>query len=292
MGYEWERQVGTISAHDVDRRNNGLYANEQYAITPRIFVTGGARYQHSSTFGDEFAPRGAVTFRLPRAVYFRVSGSRGIKEPALLENFAREQFYVGNPALKPSKTDSFEVGLSREWFARRLRTEAAWFRNSFQDLIVFDFSKSPASWSNIDRSWARGLEASASLRLVRFIDLRGEYAKLYTRITRSASFGQAGQELLRRPRNTGSVSLQIAPRRFVFLVGARFVGEGRDDDFFVFVVNRNPGYTYAYFSGSWQATRHVQPYLRVDNATNDRYQEALGFASLSRVVVGGVRLVW
>jgi hypothetical protein len=60
MGYEWERQAGQISAHEVDRRNNGLYANEQYAITPRIFVSGGARYQHSSTFGDEFAPRGAV----------------------------------------------------------------------------------------------------------------------------------------------------------------------------------------------------------------------------------------
>ena len=56
MANEWERQAGTISAHAVDRRNNGLYANEQYAITPRIFVSGGARYEHSSTSATNSPP--------------------------------------------------------------------------------------------------------------------------------------------------------------------------------------------------------------------------------------------
>ena len=73
------------------------YVHEQYALTSRIFVTGGARLEHSSTFGNKFTPRGAVTFRLPTETYFRLSLARGIKEPALIENFARESFYVGNP---------------------------------------------------------------------------------------------------------------------------------------------------------------------------------------------------
>jgi outer membrane cobalamin receptor len=288
-GYEFERQAGIISATNVDRRNNGLYASEQYAVTSRIYLAGGVRYQHSSTFGDEWAPRGAVTFRLPQAVFFHVSGSRGIKEPALIENFAQEGFYVGNPSLKPAKTDSFEAGLSREWWGRRLRTNAAWFRNSFNDLIVFDFSKRPASWSNIDRSWARGVELSANLRALRLVEVRGEYTRLGTRVVASAS-GQVGQELLRRPHNAGSFSVQLAPRHLVFLAGARFVGQTHDSDFGVFGVNRNPAYAYAYFSGSWQATRNLQPYFRVDNAADERYQEALGFASWGRSVAGGLRV--
>ena len=119
FGYDYERQAGSISATDVARDNNGAYVHEQYALTSRIFVTGGARLEHSSTFGNKFTPRGAVTFRLPTETYFRLSLARGIKEPALIENFARESFYVGNPALKPEKTDSFEAGLSREWFGKR-----------------------------------------------------------------------------------------------------------------------------------------------------------------------------
>ncbi len=107
------------------RDNNGIYAHEQYALTKRIFLTGGARLEHSSTFGEKFAAQGAVAFRLPTETYLRISAARGIKEPALIENFANESFYVGNPALKPEKTDTFEVGLSREWLSRRLHTEVS-----------------------------------------------------------------------------------------------------------------------------------------------------------------------
>src|SRR5229473_567581 len=91
-------------------------------------------------------PRGAVTFRLPKETFFRVSAARGIKEPALIENFARESFFVGNPSLRPEKTNSFEAGLYREWFGRRVRTDVSYFRNSFQDLIVFDFSQKPPTF--------------------------------------------------------------------------------------------------------------------------------------------------
>ncbi len=103
----------------------------------------GRALQQSSTFGTEFTPRGAVTFRLPTDTYFRFSAARGIKEPELIDNFANESFYVGNPNLKPETTDSYEAGLFREWFSRRVRTEASFFRNSFKDLIEFDFSAKP-----------------------------------------------------------------------------------------------------------------------------------------------------
>ncbi len=53
FGYEFERQAGTISGTDVDRSNNGLFAQEQYSLTPRIFLSGGLRYEHSSTYGEE-----------------------------------------------------------------------------------------------------------------------------------------------------------------------------------------------------------------------------------------------
>jgi vitamin B12 transporter len=289
FGYDYERQAGLISLTDVDRSNNGVYAHEQYSLTRRIFVTAGARVEHSSTFGGKFTPRGSITFELPRQTYFRLSLARGIKEPALIENFARETSYVGNPALKPEKTDTFEAGLSRSWLRGRVRTDVAYFRDRFTDRIEFDFSQIPSTWENISRSWARGVELSGSVRLAQIATVHASYTKLYTR---NVDKPLPDAELVRRPRNSGTVSLELAPRRWTLIAGARLVGERQEDDFVFSLVNRNPGYEDVFASASWKAARHVEPFLRVGNALNERYQEALGYSSLSRAVIGGMHLTW
>ena len=288
FGYDYERQAGSISATDVARDNNGIYVHEQYALTSRIFVNGGARWEHSSTFGNKFTPRGAVTFRLPTETYFRLSLGRGIKEPALIENFAKESFFVGNPKLKPEKTDSFEAGLSREWLGRRLRTEVSYFRNRFTDRIEFDSSVFPGSWRNIDRSWARGVELAGSAKMSRIVNVRANYTKLYTRNVTNLR----NPEMVRRPRNSGAISLELAPRRWSLTAGARFVGERQEDDFVFFAINRNNGYENVFVNGSWRVSRHVELHLRIDNALDEGYQEVLGYSALGRNAAGGMKLTW
>ncbi len=113
-------------------------------------------------------------------------------EPALIENFANESFFVGNPALKPEKTDSFEAGLFRDWLGKRVHAEVSYFRNRFTDRIEFDFSQNPATWENIDRSWARGVELSGSAKVWRFVNVRANYTKLYTRNVTDLTDPEAG----------------------------------------------------------------------------------------------------
>jgi len=288
FGYDYERQAGSISNTDVARDNNGAYIHEQYALTSRIFVNGGARLEHSSTFGNKFTPRGAITFRLPTETYFRLSLSRGIKEPALIENFAHESFFVGNPKLRPEKTDSFEAGLSHEWLGKRVHTDVAYFRNRFTDRIEFDFSQNPATWENIARSWSRGVELSASGKVWRFVSAHANYTKLYTH-----NFGNlTDPEMVRRPRNSGSVSLEFAPRRWSIMAGARIVGERPEDDFVFSAINRNNGYENVFVNGSFRVTRNMELHVRVDNALDERYQEVLGYSTLSRNATGGLKFTW
>ncbi len=291
FGYEYERQAGDLYPGNVSRSDNGLFISDQYALTSRIFVTASARYQQSSAFGSEFAPRGAVTFRLPTETFLHFSASRGIKEPSLLENFVQAGYYVGNPSLKPETTHSYEAGLSRDWLTRRLHTDLSVFRNSFHDLIEYDSAVYPGTWQNVDQSWARGAEASAIFRFTSFIAVRGEYTKLYTKITASSTPDQIGEQLLRRPKNSGSVSLELTPKRWTFIAGGRFIGERQDEDY-VFGINRNPGYQYVFVSASYQATKNVEPFVRIQNAMNEQYQEALGYSALSRTATGGLRITW
>lgn len=300
FGYRYERQAGIISNTDVGRNNNGGFVHEQYSIGKRLFLTGGARFENSTTFGSRFVPRGSATFQLfggngaSSTTLLRVSAARGFTEPSLLENFARESFYIGNPSLKPEKTAMFDAGIVEEMFSRRVRLEASYFRNSFTDLIVFDSRTFPSSWSNIDRSWARGVEASGSVRLMKYLQLAGNYTRLYTKITRTNStniYSGLGQELPRRPKDSGTAWVAIAPRRWTLMFGGRAIGERQDSDFF-FGISRNPGYGTMFLNGAFNLTKHVTPYVRIDNLLDERYEEVLGYTALGRSAIGGLRLTW
>jgi vitamin B12 transporter len=303
FGYEYERQQGEISKRDVARNRHGLFLHEQRPLGRRLFLAGGLRFEHSSAFGARLAPRGAASLLVSggrgalSSAWLRFSAGRGITEPSLLQNFAREAFFTGNPDLRPEKTTSFEAGLLTEWFGRRLHAELAAFHNSFKDLIAFVSLPPPVwgSWANVEASRARGLEIAATARLPWQLQLRGAYTRLWTRILRSSApaspFTGVGQELGRRPGNSGSLSLSLTPKRWMFQAGAVLAGERQDSDFWL-GVNRNPGYQVVYASGALQLTRHITPFVQADNVLNSRYQEALGYSSLGRSLRGGVRLAW
>jgi vitamin B12 transporter len=201
---------------------------------------------------------------------------------------------VGNPDLRPEKTTSYEAGVMQELFGRRVRAEVSAFANSFRDLITFAFTQTPSTWQNIEASRARGLEFAAQGRPASWISVSGNYTRMWTRITQSSSpnalFNGTGQELPRRPGNSGAASITLTPRRWSFQAGAVLAGERQDTD--LFGVTRNRGYQNVYAAGSLRMHRNVVPFVRVENLLNDRYEEILGYPTLSRGVHGGLRLEW
>lgn len=298
FGYDYQDQSGVLSGIAASRTNNGLFANIQQSFGRRIFLSGGARYEHSSAFGNIGSGRAGASVLLAgehgplSSTYFRVSGGRGVTEPSLLENYANFLPYeIGNPNLRPETTTTYETALVSEWWRRRIRTEVAAFRNSFRNLIAYV----EPSWENIEASWARGIETSVQARLTNYLSIDGAYMWLPTRITASttpeSSDTGIGQPLVRRPLNSGSMSIAVTPRRWSLVIGGSFVGERQDADF-LFGVTRNPGYQNLYASASYDIAKHFTPILKIDNLLNERYMEVLGYQAWSRDVIGGVRIHW
>jgi outer membrane cobalamin receptor len=302
FGYDYERQGGDITGRDVARDNHAVFLHKQQALAGRVFLSGGLRLERNSVFGTKVTPRGAASIRIAgehgalSSTFFRISASRGITEPTLIQNFARDSYSVGNPSLRPEKTHSYEAGIVQEWFSRHLRTEVAAFANSFEDLIIYIFQPFPerSTWRNVEASRGRGIELSAQARLFRHVSLSGSYTRLFTRITRSSSpnstFTGVGQELARRPGNSGALALTVSPRRWWFQAGSVLVGERQDFD--LFGVTRSAGYQNVYAGGGFRLNRHLTPFLRADNLLNSRYHEILGYPTLSRSLNGGLRLEW
>jgi vitamin B12 transporter len=298
FGYDYQDQSGNLSGVPASRTNNGFFANVQQNFGRRIFLSGGARVEHSSAFGNIGSGRAGASFLLAgehgplSSTFFRVSGGRGVTEPSLLENYAQAApYYFGNPALRPETTTTYEAALAAEWWGRRVKTEVAAFRNSFRDLIAFVGD----TWENIEASWARGVETSAQARVTNNIFLTGSYMWLDTRITSSTtpeSFDTGvGEPLVRRPRNSGSLSIAVTPKRWSLVVGGSFIGERQDADF-TFGITRNPEYQNIYAAASYDIAKHFTPMLKVENLLNERYQEVLGYQALSRGILGGVRIHW
>jgi vitamin B12 transporter len=301
-GYEYERQDGDLSGYQVSRDNHGIFLHEQQRVGQRLFLAGGIRAEHSSAFGYKVAPRGAASYRLVgehgvfSSTYLRTSAGRGITEPSLLQNFAKSDWYAGNPNLRPEKTASYEAGLVQEWLGRRVRSEVAFFDNSFKDLITFVTLPNPpyGSWANVEASRARGLEFSSRARVNKYITAGAAYTRLWTRIITSNSptsqVTGVGQELARRPRNSGSLWLAASTKRWGFQTGGIMVGERQDTD--ILGITRNAGYQTMYAGGSYKLNRHVTPYLRIENLLDARYCEVLGYPAPARHIAGGMRLEW
>jgi len=297
FGYDYQDQSGNLSGVAASRTNHGFFANAQQNFGRRILLSGGARVEHSSAFGTIGSGRGGASFLLLgehgplSSTTFRLSGGRGVTEPSLLENFAQSPYYHGNPALRPEDTTTYEAALVAEWWGRRIKTEVAGFRNSFHDLIAFVGD----SWQNIEASWARGIETSGQARVTNNILITGAYMWLDTRITASttpqSSDTGIGEPLVRRPRNSGSFSIAVTPKRWSLVLGGSFVGERQDADF-TFGATRNPGYQNIYASASYDIAKHFTPILKIDNLLNERYEEVLGYQALSRAILGGVRIHW
>ncbi len=94
FGYDYQDQSAVLSGLPASRTNNGFFANLQQNFGHRIFLSGGARVEHSSAFGTIGSGRGGASFLLAgehgplSSTYFRLSGGRGVTEPSLLENYA------------------------------------------------------------------------------------------------------------------------------------------------------------------------------------------------------------
>jgi vitamin B12 transporter len=292
FGYQYERQDADISGSTVGRENHSAFLDEQYAVSRRLFLTGGIRYEQNSAFHTKIAPRGAASYRIADSTYLRASAGIGFVEPSLLQNYSRESYAVGNPALRPEKTTSYDAGLMREWFGRRLTTEASVFSNSFQDLIVYVYP----TWQNIEASRARGVELTARMKIARWLTASGGYTRMWTRLTSSNTpdsiFYGVGEEIARQPGNAGTVSVALAPRRWTLQAGAILVGERQDPDAYVFGVTRNRGYQNVYAAGSYRIDKHLTPFVRAANLLNQNYSEVLGYPALSRNVYGGLRVEW
>jgi outer membrane receptor protein involved in Fe transport len=152
---------------------------------------------------------------------------------------------------------------------------------------------------NIANSRADGGEFSARIRPASWLFVEGSYTLLRTEILslRGAS-GVAqqpfavGQELIRRPRNSGAFTAGFHRGRIAGNVTGQFRGSTLDVEPAFGATNglfRNPGYSYLGINLNYALGRGLTAYGNLRNALNRRYEEVLGYPSPRLNFVAGLK---
>jgi vitamin B12 transporter len=236
---------------------------------------------------------------------------QGIKEPRFDQIYGDNFGDFGNPSLKPEASKTWTAGIEQRLLADRLRFSGEYFSSRFYDIVSFAFCTAVTSTTNTcgvtipgappsfgfffntDLARARGINLTGQASLTRWLNLAGNYTLDDTRVLQSPNaFDPSelpGNHLLRRPVNSGSLTLNAAIRRFGITLGGYFTGVRTDSDFLGLGFTRNPGYARFDVAAHYDLRYGVSLFARAANLFDKKYQDALGYPALGRDVRAGVR---
>ncbi len=316
-GYEYEVENAFLTSINVPhaRRNNQAgFLDFRYRPHPRASLNFGGRAEANANFGTRVVPRAGASLILLYGkgvrgdTLFRIFYGQGIKEPRFDQIFGDNFGDFGNPSLKPEASKTWTTGIEQKLFGDRVRLTADYFSSRFYNIVAFAFCSSFNNFCNLtfpvvpsgfgyffntDIARARGLNLIGETRFTRWLNLAGNYTYDDSRVIKAAdAFDPTelpGNRLLRRPANSGSLTLNAAFRRLNVTLGGYFTGVRTDSDFLGLGLKRNPGYARFDLSGSYPVGHGVTFYARATNLFDKQYQDALGYPALGRDMRAGVR---
>jgi vitamin B12 transporter len=259
--------------------------------------TASARLDDYSDFDDARTWQLSASYQLSPVLRLRSSAGTGSKAPTFTERYGYfEDFFIGNPDLKPESSRGWEIGLDGGWASDRYQLQLSWFDQDLQDEIdglVFDpetflfTARNKASDSN-----RKGLEAVFDARPGETFAFVATYT--YTNAREENELGQTLQEV-RRPRHVASLSTNyyFADSRGNLNLSLNYNGEQLDVFYSpeTYVAQRVEigAYTVVNLAGSWKLTRRLELTGRISNLFDQEYEEVLGFVRPGRAFYAGLR---
>jgi vitamin B12 transporter len=263
---------------------NAGYVELQSQLAPGLFTALNARYDDNERFGGKLTYRIAPTYLISATdTKLKASFGTGFKAPTLSQLYQSfPPYFFANPDLKPETSTGYDAGIE-QGLGRALQLGGTYFRNRIRDLI--ESNVTGTTYANIGRATTQGVESFVALRPSRALTLRVDYT--YT----EAIDDERDQELLRRPKHKGSLDVAWqAADTFVIDASVLTVSDWIDGnrDFSIPRL-RAPGYTVANLAASYDVTRHLTVFARIDNLLDRRYENPYGFLQPSLGVFGGIK---
>jgi outer membrane receptor protein involved in Fe transport len=303
-----------LDVFPIRRTDLAGYLENRFEFGGKLFLNAGVRAEWILTpsiptdgYNRPFFPANTVSRANPKlsAAYAPSQGTRihssfgtGIRPPT-----GFELAFTDNPQLKPERVSSVDAGIERTLFRDVLRLDATYFYNRYYDLIVTLGGSLTAlshyESANLANSRAQGAEFSAKLRPARSVFITGSYTWLGTRIlaldgapNQAPIPFQVGQELVRRPENSGNIVATYARGRVTAGVTGYFRGRTLDEEPTYGATDGlfwDPGFANVGINLNYALGHGVTAYGNLRNALDQRYEEIFGYPSPRLNFVAGMK---
>jgi vitamin B12 transporter len=286
------------------RRNAAGYAELSARLPATAMLTAGIRHDDNERFGKFDTYRVGASWSPVRGSRFRGSIGTAFREPTFLENYSTG-FVVGNRALHPERTRSWEAGFRQSLVDDRLELGVTHFDQRFRDMIDYTGSNKAcgASYCNVALATAKGREFDARYTLLRGLNLDANLTHLETKVltpgfdTSSGGLYRRGENLIRRPTTSWTLGGVYASSSGSIDVHVIRVGERSDRDFrpFPFVAVVDSAYTRTDFGATLPLARFnprlatTELTFHAENLFDTTYQSVFNYLSPRRTLLIGAR---
>lgn len=279
-------------APEQERTLIGAGVQYQAEIADQVFLLATGRVDDNDDFDGSETFGVSAAWAVPGSGWrLHASAGTGVTNPTFFEQFGffPGQF-IGNPDLKPEEAFGWDAGVERRFAGGRLIVDLTYFRSTLENEIMTrfpppDFLGTPVN--DAGESDREGFEASFSVFPTDAVDLIGSF-------TRVDSTDPGGSPEVRRPETLASLdaNFRFLDGRGQLTLGVTHNGEQFDNDFtggFAPVKTTVDAYTLLRFAARYNLTDRIEVYGRIENLTDEDYEEALGFQTPGSSVHVGLR---
>lgn len=272
-------------------RNLGLVAEYGLVANDRLAFGAALRWDDNSRFDDTLTYRVQASYAFDFGLRARAAAGSGIKNPGFFELFGFvDGRFIGNAALKPERSEGWEIGLEQTLAGGAVTIGATYFESTLEDEIFTDFPAptflaTPANRTTQSRQ--HGVETFLRAQLGRAWRIDASYTRLSSR--------ENGVREVRRPRDTANVAIswQAPEERGGLTLVVRHSGSQTDSAFldpsFIPTVVMLDSFTLVSLAGSLRLTEGVELTARVENLLDQSYEQIFSFANPGIGAFAGIR---
>ena len=263
---------------------DGLFALGEWAPIEKVTLTAGVRRDDHDEFGDVTTSRFGASWKPVDQLGVRTSWGQGFKAPTIYQLTA---FFfpatAPNAALKPEEADGWDAAIFTDLLDGKLQAELGYFSIDTKNMIDYDVFT--GAYGNIAKAKSEGVEFSLSYTVTDSVRLAGNYT--YTEATNEVT----GAKLIRIPENAAFIELDWrATEKLNLSLTGRYNSSEDDVDPDTFLSTTNKSWTRFDVAARYAISDKLEVYGRVENLTDEQYQDVAGYGAPGASVYGGVRI--
>ncbi|MFT5082138.1 MAG: vitamin B12 transporter [Lentisphaeria bacterium] len=278
--------VDVEGGDDLERDQSALFAELRTELLDSFYINGGIRADDNEDFGTHTSVRLTAAFVQALGalsnVKYRASVGNGFRAPSLYELAYNANWAFGDAAqtdLSEENSEGFDVGVDY-YSAAGITLELTYFNQTIEDEIYFDLVDFSGYLQDLGSSSSKGFEFGLEYPVTAWLALQGNIMFNKTKTSE-------GLQRISRPEKSGSAGAKftLLSDKLSLLASLRFardaVGTVREtlDDYEVLDI-----------SASYRVNKTVEFFGRIENATDEDYQEITGFNTSDRAAYAGARL--